>query len=178
MSVLRISKLYTASAIQMLKRRKRVTDLSKSKWRGRRKRVTDLSKSKWRGKIIMAGEEQRAGVIHSAVIFPEAIHEKIHLSTSECCNISWIFVFFFLLAALNKSAVKRPSEESRQTLNLSFSFIKTHHYLEYLVAFKFHSLLSKALNVHHWFCTHDTEISSPPPNLEQKRKKKGQNWLE
>ena len=88
MSVLRISKLYTASAIQMLKRRKRVTDLSKSKWRGRRKRVTDLSKSKWRGKIIMAGEEQRAGVIHSAVIFPEAIHEKIHLSTSECCNIS------------------------------------------------------------------------------------------
>lgn len=67
MSVLRISKLYTASAIQMLKRRKR---------------VTDLSKSKWRGKIIMAGEEQRAGVIHSAVIFPEAIHEKIHLSTS------------------------------------------------------------------------------------------------
>ena len=73
MSVLRISKLYTASAIQMLKRRKR---------------VTDLSKSKWRGKIIMASEEQRAGVIHSAVIFPEAIHEKIHLSTSECCNIS------------------------------------------------------------------------------------------
>ena len=67
MSVLRISKLYTASAIQMLKRRKR---------------VTDLSKSKWRSKIIMAGEEQRAGVIHSAVIFPEAIHEKKKLSTS------------------------------------------------------------------------------------------------